>query len=91
LVTDGTGNHIRYPIRLSNFKERPKFYQSQKEKLKNEQSIEKEHNHQQQKLVGVLSMSPVSNLLKLIPQNYSKEKNQKLRIKRRRKGRQRRY
>jgi hypothetical protein len=26
IVTDGEGNPIRYPIRLSNFKERPKFY-----------------------------------------------------------------
>ncbi len=31
LVTDGEGNPIRYPIRLSKFKERPKFYQTTKQ------------------------------------------------------------
>ena len=30
LVTDGEGNPIRYPIRLSKFKEQPKFYVSAK-------------------------------------------------------------
>jgi hypothetical protein len=30
LVTDGAGNPIRYPIRLSNFKERPRIYVSAK-------------------------------------------------------------
>ncbi|WP_372934759.1 relaxase/mobilization nuclease domain-containing protein [Mariniphaga sediminis] len=30
LVTDGEGNPIRYPIRLSKFKERPRFYVSAK-------------------------------------------------------------
>lgn len=45
LVTDETGNPIRYPIRLSNFKERPVFFQSQKEQLKFEQPVEKEQYH----------------------------------------------
>jgi len=87
LVTDGEGNPIRYPIRLSNFKEKPKFYQSQKEKLKNEQSIEKEHHHLQQKQGGVLSLSLVRDLVKLIPREHSQEFKKNPRIKRRRKGR----
>ena len=31
LVTDGEGNPVRYPIRLSKFKERPRFYQTTKQ------------------------------------------------------------
>jgi hypothetical protein len=91
LVTDGAGNPIRYPIRLSNFKERPKYYPSQKVMLKNEQSIEKEHHYQEQKQGKVLNPSLVRNLVKLIPRDYSKEAKQNPWIKRRRKGRQRRY
>lgn len=91
LVTDGAGNPIRYPVRLSKFKEKPKFYQAQKEKLKNEQSIEKEHHHLQQKQGGVLNSSLILNLVKLIPRKYSKEGKQNPRIKRKRKGRQRRF
>ncbi len=30
VVTDGEGNPIRYPIRLSNFKEKPRFYKMEK-------------------------------------------------------------
>lgn len=33
LVNDENGNPIRYPIRLSNFKEKPKFYLSENQKL----------------------------------------------------------
>jgi hypothetical protein len=90
LVTDGEGNPIRYPIRLSNFKERPKFYQVQKEELVIKTRSEKE-NYSQKNQETVLSFSIIRNLVKLIPENYSKERNQKLRIKRKRKGRQRRY
>jgi hypothetical protein len=91
LVTDGEGNPIRYPIRLSNFKEKPNFYHTQKERLENLQTAEKEHPYQQQKQGGVLSSSLVRNLVKLIPREYSKEGKQNPRIKRRRKGRQKRY
>jgi hypothetical protein len=34
LVTDGEGNPIRYPIRFSHFKERPKFFYRKKKNLK---------------------------------------------------------
>jgi hypothetical protein len=91
LVTDGAGNPIRYPIRLSNFKERPGFFQSQKEQLKFEQPVEKEQYHQQKKQGTLLSFSIVRNLVKLIPREYSKECKQNPRTKRKRKGRQRRF
>jgi len=91
LVTDEEGNPIRYPIRLSKFKEKPGFFQSQKEQLKFEQPVEKEQYHQQKEQGTMLSFSLVKNLLRLIPRDYSKELMQKPRIKRKRKGRQRRY
>jgi hypothetical protein len=91
LVTDGAGNPIRYPIRLSKFKERPKFYQTHEKRLKDDQSVEKEQYHQQKEQSTMLSFSLVKSLLRLIPRDYSKELKQKPRIKRKRKGRQRRY
>jgi hypothetical protein len=91
LVTDGEGNPIRYPIRLSNFKERPGFFQSQKEQLKFEQPVEKEQYHQQKEQGTMLSFSLVKSLLRLISRDYSKDLKQKPRIKRKRKGKQRRY
>jgi hypothetical protein len=90
LVTDGEGNPIRYPIRLSNFKEKPKFYQTQKERLDFKTRSEKE-NFSQKNQEKALSFSLIRNLVKLIPGNYSKERNQKLRIKRKRRGRQKKY
>jgi len=84
LVTDGVGNPIRYPIRLSNFKERPGFYQTQKEQLENEQSKRMEY-HKQKQPDTVLSPSLVRNISKLMPREYSKETRQNPRIKRNRK------
>ncbi len=90
LVTDGAGNPIRYPIRLSKFKEKPKFFLSKKEELDIKTRDEKE-NFSQKNQEAALSFSIIRNLVRLIPENYSKERNQKLWIKRKRKGRQRRY
>ncbi len=90
LVTDGEGNSIRYPIRLSNFKERPGFYQSQKELSKNK-NIDLKEYHNQKNQDAILSYSLIRNLVKLIPRDYSKERNQKLRIKRRKRGKQWRF
>lgn len=91
LVTDREGNPIRYPVRLSNFKERPKSFLSQKERLKFEQPVEKEQYHQQKEQGNMLSFSLVKSLLRLITRNYSKELKQKPRLKRKTKGKQRRY
>ncbi len=44
VVTDDSGNPIRYPIRLSNFKDRPKFYkglQAENESQINKQVLDK--------------------------------------------------
>jgi hypothetical protein len=39
VVTDGKGKVIRYPIRLSKFKEQPKFYQKQKQQIEKPEQI----------------------------------------------------
>lgn len=40
VVTDGNGKVIRYPIRLSKFKEQPKFYQKEKQQIEKPKQIE---------------------------------------------------
>jgi hypothetical protein len=42
VVTDGNGKVIRYSIRLSKFKEQPKYYQKQKEKIDKNEHISEE-------------------------------------------------
>ncbi len=42
VVTDGKGKVIRYPIRLSKFKEQPKFYQKEKQQLDKPEQIPEE-------------------------------------------------
>jgi hypothetical protein len=42
MVTDGNGNPIRYPIRLSKFKEKPKFYQITKQINEQTRIVEKQ-------------------------------------------------
>jgi len=90
LVTDGKGNPLRYPIRLSNFKERPKFFQSQKEQIKNNHPDDKtgqRHKNQQ----ATLAPSLIRNLLRMIPRDFSKGEKHGPQIKKRRKGKLRRF
>jgi len=91
LVTDGAGNPIRYPIRLSSFKEKPRFFHTQRELLKQEQPDKKEYHHQQKKQDTALSSSFVRSLLRLMSRDYSKEQKKNPRIKRRKKGKQRKF
>lgn len=42
VVTDGKGKVIRYPIRLSKFKEKPKFYQKEKQQIDKREQISEE-------------------------------------------------
>lgn len=90
LVTDGAGNPIRYPIRLSNFKEKPKSFHSQKEQLKNVHQDNK-NNQRQKNQQATLAPSLIRNLLRMIPREFSKEGKHDPRIKKRRKGKQRRF
>ena len=38
-MTDGNGKVIRYPIRLSKFKEQPRFYQKEKQQVEKPKQI----------------------------------------------------
>ena len=79
VVTDDFGNPIRYPIRLSNFKEGPKFYvglQIDSESQKNKLELDKFQIAQW-----------VRNLNRLVEKSKTHETNNKLRVKRKGKHR----
>ncbi len=79
VVTDDSGNPIRYPIRLSNFKEGPKFYNSLqigKENQVNSQVLDKFHIAQW-----------VRDLNRLVERSKTYETDNKLRVKRKGKHR----
>jgi len=79
MVTDDIGNPIRYPIRLSNFKEGPKFYKSVqigKENQVNSQVLDKFHIAQW-----------VRDLNRLVEKSKSNETYHKLSVKRKGKHR----
>ena len=79
VVTDDSGNPIRYPIRLSNFKEWPKFYvglQTVSERQENKQVLDKFQIAQW-----------VRDLNRLVEKSKSHETINKLRVKRKGKHR----
>jgi len=75
-VTDGNGNPVRYPMRLSDFKERPRFYVSAK--------VEKEMQHSNQGIDKFQVAQWARDLNRLVEK--SKESNSKSRLKFNRKG-----
>ncbi len=90
-VTDGNGNPIRHPIKMSDFEERPKFYQSQGKLEKNKQS----DTYAVVKINGskerTSNYSELFDLLRLIP-SYSDRNNfrkKRQMIKRMKKGQRR--
>jgi hypothetical protein len=82
-VTDGNGNPLRYPIRLSDFKERPKFYVSEK------------MGKEMQPLNQVIDKFQLSQLARdlnrLVERSTKPESKKKQRLKRKRIGRNYRY
>ncbi len=68
-VTDGNGNPIRHPIKMSDFQERPKFYQAKG----NSEKIGQRHNDTLLKVnqlkLGLGNYRMFFNLLRMIP-NY---------------------
>ena len=92
LVTDGNGNPVRHPIKMSDFEERPRFYQSkgktERIELANKYSIDKSDNDIKNR---VENSRMLIDLLRLIP-NYSDKNNfrkKKHFIKDRKKGQRR--
>jgi hypothetical protein len=81
VVTDDSGNPIRYPIRLSNFKEGPKIYKGLE--------TEKENQVNSQVLDKFQIAQWVRDLNRLVENSKTFEKTEKPKLKR--KGRNRRY
>ncbi len=85
LVTDGNGNPVRYPIRLSKFKEMPRFYQTTK------------HVNEQTRIADKQISNPVidkfqlgqlaRDLNRLVERSRKPELESKRRVKRKRKQR----
>ncbi len=57
VVTDGEGKPIRYPIRLSNFKEKPKFYKMEQQKKNLEKDNFKKEIDQKEDISGFWKMN----------------------------------
>lgn len=65
-VTDGNGNPIRHPIMLSDFEERPRFYQTKEMSENvglvdhnfNKTTIPKENHNGSKMLIGLLRLIP---------------------------------
>lgn len=55
-VTDGKGNPIRYPIKMSDFKERPKFYESDM-KVLDSSLIAVKANHERYKVIENMDLT----------------------------------
>ena len=68
IVTDGNGNPVRHPIKMSDFEERPKFYQSAGKSEKIELTGGQRLNDSKEYYQGNYRL--LADLLRLIP-NYS--------------------
>lgn len=82
VVTDDFGNPIRYPIRLSNFKDGPKFYKGLQ--AENESQINKQVLDKFQIAQWVRDLNRLANATR------SSEQNKQVKLKMKKKGKQRR-
>ena len=90
-VTDGNGNPIRHPIKMSDFEERPRFYLS---KHKSEKFVQFDNliydNTGNSKVRSQVNSRTLFDLLRLIPNQPNKNNLRKTQlIKNRRKGQRR--
>jgi hypothetical protein len=83
LVTDDEGKPIRYPIRLSKFKEQPRFYVSAK--------VEKELEISKPVIDKFQLAQWARDLNRLIEQSRFSEPKKQQKLKRKKKGKQQRY
>ncbi len=87
-VTDGNENPVRHPIRMSDFEERPRFYQAKEKSERISHSIDKSDNDIRNR-IGNSRM--LVDLIRLLPEYSDKNSFRKKRqmIKKRRKGQRR--
>jgi hypothetical protein len=91
LVKDGEGNPIRYPIRLSNFKERPRFYMMENQKILAGKNL-KEHCENPNRTFNKVQFGIIArDLNRLIERSRFSEQKKQQKLKRKKKGKQQRY
>ena len=90
VVIDGEGNPIRYPIRLSNFKEKPRFYLAEKKELR-QQKEQKHENISTQQKNNRLSPSLIWYLIKMIRSENPNDSKTRQKLYKRKRGKQIRY
>jgi len=92
LVTDGEGNPIRYPIRLSKFKERPKFYPNTKQINEQTRIADKQISNPviDKFQLGQLGQL-VRDLNRLVDRSSGPDSKNRQRIRKGKKGKQMRY
>ncbi len=89
LVTDGEGNPVRYPIRLSKFKEKPRFYQSTKQVNEQTRIADKQFSNP---VIDKFQMGQlVRNLNRLVERSRVPDSKNRQRIRKGKKGKQMRY
>ncbi len=82
-VTDGNGNPVRYPMRLSDFKERPRFYVSAK--------VEKEMQQPKQGIDKFQMAKLARDLNRLVEMGKIPDSKTRQRLKKEKKAKQKRY
>ena len=87
-ITDGNGNPVRYPIKMSDFQEKPRFYQSKGKAGKIDQIANQILDNSITSKKGIGNSSMLFDLLRLIPSysNQNNNRNKMQMIKRRRRG-----
>jgi hypothetical protein len=86
VVTDDLGNSIRYPIRLSNFKEGPKFYLSDNKEISLGKK-EKEYGQEQKPTFDKFQLAQLArDLNRLMERSREPDSKLKQRVQRKRKG-----
>lgn len=86
LVTDENGNPIRYSIRLSNFKEKPKFYLTENKEISLGKK-EKEYQQEQKPTFDKFQLAQLArDLNRLVEKSRKPDSKLKPRIQRKRKG-----
>jgi len=84
VVTDGKGKVIRYPIRLSKFKEQPKFYQKEKQQIDKPKQISEERKISKSDLKSDF-LKELLWQIRLKDQNQETKRKYRVRSKRRKK------
>ena len=91
VVLGEDGKPARYPIRLSKFKNKPKFY-SKENKLAEHETVERKQKIDKYQDIDLTKVGVIArDLNRLVEQSKQSNKSTKPKIKNRKKGRQKRF